>query len=108
MVDHSGDLNALMDSMLMLDYQFVEQTARKVAAAPALPRPVHGETNTLSASVPTRFFDLQDLLTKQLKALADAAHARDSVKSAHAFSQITETCVSCHSEFMWQSSGNQH
>ena len=102
MKNHGADLNALLSAVIILDHQAVENRARSIGETPMLPRPAPSEINTLNAAVPERYFSFQDQFAKQAKALADAAHRRDDAKMAHAFSQLTETCVGCHSAFMWR------
>ncbi len=102
MVNHGTDLGTLVNAAIILDLESVEFHAREIANEPTLSRPMPGEADTLSAAVPKRFFDLQDQLKLQAKALAEAAHQRDKNKVAHTFGQIAETCMVCHSEYMWQ------
>jgi len=102
MVNHGSNLTNMVNAAIILDLESVEYHAKEIGTEPTLSRPAAGEVDTLSAAVPKRFFDLQDQLKQQAKALGDAAHQRDKTRVSHTFAQLAETCMTCHSEFMWQ------
>jgi cytochrome c556 len=104
MVDHGARASALVQSALVLDYGLVEENAKAFAEAKQLGRPAPGEQNTLAAAVPSRFFDLQDQLKTQAKALSAAAHRHDDTQMGHALGQTLQTCIACHSTYLWRQS----
>jgi cytochrome c556 len=106
MANHASELTTLLDAILVLDHQAVEDRANKIAAAPTLSRPGAGETNTLNATVPSKFYDLQERMVAQAKLLGEAAHQKDDGKMGKAFGQMAETCVACHSAYLFQPQGS--
>jgi cytochrome c556 len=105
---HAEDLTDLLKAVLLLDHDGVEERARALAEAPKLSQPAPGEIDTLNASIPKRFFELQNDFVKKAKALGQTAKQHDDVKMGKAFGQLTEACVACHSVYLWQSSGETH
>jgi len=97
---HGDDLEWLLANVLMLNRENVEATARRIAETPRMARPQGGDSDTLNALLPARFFDLQDELATKAGQLAAAAHRRDDRAIAKAFGSLTETCVACHSSYL--------
>jgi cytochrome c556 len=102
MANHASDLNLLLNSILILDYDAVSDRATRIATAPQLTRPGAGETSTLNTTIPSHFYDLQDGMIAQAKLLAEAATHKDDVKMAKAFGQMAQNCVACHSAYLFQ------
>src|SRR4051812_31351673 len=100
-MDRHGEVMMMMlVSVMTLQHSDTELLAEQVAAEPRLGRPVAGEKGTISALLPPRFFTLQDQLVDRAHAIAAAARGNDNARIAHAYGQLAETCVSCHSVYL--------
>jgi hypothetical protein len=99
MEHHGADMMMLTASVLTLSYEDVTEIAWNVALEPKFSRPGPDSMDTLNASLPLRFFDLQDELADRARALAGAARARDHLKMVKAYGKLAETCVTCHSTY---------
>jgi hypothetical protein len=97
---HGEEMMLLLVSVMMLQHGDTEILAEQVAAEPRLGRPAAGETGTVSAMLPVRFFDLQDELQVRAHAMAEVARTSDAVRIVRAYSQLAETCVTCHSVYL--------
>lgn len=97
---HGEELSYLLVSVVLLDYDGVEQLAQLIADEPKLGRPNPEETGTLNAMLPPAFFAHQDQLTERARTLALAAREKDDAKLVEAFGALAETCVACHSTYL--------
>lgn len=97
---HGEVMMLLLLSVMTLHQNDTELLAEQVAAEPRIGRPGPAEKGTLNALLPTRFFGFQDELTARAHALAEAARASDNGRIVHAYGQLVETCVSCHSVYL--------
>jgi len=97
---HGEEMMFLVVSVLILSYDSAESMAQEIADEPKIGRPVDGETNTINALLPPRFFEFQDELRDRADIVADAAHAKDHMRLVRAYGQLSETCVGCHATYM--------
>jgi len=102
MVEHASKLGTLLTAVLLLDHDQVRRYASDIASAPMVARPLPGEKDTVIAQIPKRFFELQDQLATQAKALSEAAGRHDDAQMGAAFGKVTDTCVTCHAAFLWK------
>ena len=108
MAHHGVDLTDLLKAIVILDHDAVVDRVQVITEEPKLSRPRDGETGTLNASLPRRFFDLQDDLADRAAAVKEAAQAHDDARMGKAFGQLAESCVNCHRVYLWQPSVNGH
>jgi Cytochrome C' len=97
---HGEEMMLLLVSVMTLSHEDTQSLAEEVATEPRLGRPSPGETDTLNARLPPRFFELQDQLRERANAVAAAAKAGDDGRIVRAFGQLAETCVSCHTVYL--------
>lgn len=97
---HGEEMMFLVVSVLILSYDSAEEMAEEIAAEPKIGRPGAGESGTINALLPQRFFEFQDELRERADAVSDAAHAKDHVRLVRAYGQLAETCVGCHAAYM--------
>jgi hypothetical protein len=97
---HGEEMMLLLVSVMTLSHDDTMQLAEEVAAEPRLGRPSPGETDTINARLPARFFELQDQLAERAHAVAAAAKANDDARIVRAYGQLAETCVSCHTVYL--------
>jgi cytochrome c556 len=97
---HGEEMMLLLVSVMMLQHGDTEILAEQVATEPRLSRPAAGEAGTISAMLPTRFFDLQEELQVRSRAMAEAARTTDAVRIVRAYGKLAETCVTCHSVYL--------
>ncbi len=100
MGSHASDLDWLVQAAIVLDYSAVETSANNLIGSTRLPRPADGETGTLSSRLPKRFFNLQDRLVQDARAVATAARANDPKQLGLAVGDLIQTCVACHSSYL--------
>lgn len=100
MLRHSSDTLALVQSVLLLDHQTAQRLATELASEPRLTRPLAGAEDDLNASLPERFFVLQDELRSRALDLAEAARQPDNVQLAERLGELTKTCVACHASYL--------
>jgi hypothetical protein len=100
MEQHAEGITDLITSVVLLDHEAAADVARDIADGPRIARPLPGQSDALNASLPKRFFDLQDELHERARAVATAAAARDDRKLAQSFAALTQTCVACHSAYL--------
>lgn len=91
-------------SMLFLDDGATERIAEVLASEPRMARPMSGGDDTLNASIPDSFFDLEEeLFANARKLTAAAANASgDPAQVAAAYGELAATCVKCHAKFMYE------
>jgi hypothetical protein len=97
---HGEEMMLLLVSVMTLQHGDTGILAEHIAAEPKLGRPAAGETGTISAMLPARFFELQDELQLRAKAMAEVAQTSDPGRIVRAYGQLAETCVSCHSVYL--------
>lgn len=97
---HGEEMMFLVVSVLILSYDSAEQMAEEIAAEPKIGRPGAGESGTINALLPARFFEFQDELRDRADVVSDAAHAKDHMRLVRAYGQLAETCVGCHAAYM--------
>jgi hypothetical protein len=97
---HGDDMSDLMWAVLFLDHQSARAIAEDIAATPRFARPTAGDDEILNASLSPEFFDMQDALTEDAKALADAASKGEERRVAELFGRLATTCVRCHVAYL--------
>jgi hypothetical protein len=97
---HGKDMLNLVQAVLLLDRDGAKQLATDVAEEPRLTRPIAGGEEDLNASLPERFFVLQDELRVKAKTVAEAASKMDDVALAARTGELMQTCVTCHSTYL--------
>lgn len=100
MANHASDLEWLLAAALTLNHDLAAQAATEIANTPRFGRPLPGDTQSLNAMLPKRFFELQDQLAQRARAVAAAARSRNDQLLARAMGHMTETCVECHSVYL--------
>jgi hypothetical protein len=100
MARHGGDMTVLMAAVLMLNYEVTEELVQAIGREPKLTRPSPRMKDTLNSSLPSKFFDFQDLLAVRAKELASAAKAYDDPRLVKAYGRLAEVCVGCHSLYL--------
>ncbi len=96
---HGDNLESLLWTALMLDYESTAMIAGWIAEEPRLSRP-GAQMDALNAELPAQFFQLQDQLHRGARDLARAARERDDEAMADAFSRLAGTCMRCHSVYL--------
>jgi hypothetical protein len=100
MLRHGDQMNDLTYAVLRIDYAGVSQVASEIAAEPRLARPSVQDATELNASLPERFFVLQDELKSAADALDRAAQSHDANALAAGYGRLSAACVSCHDAYM--------
>ncbi len=100
MQNHGDDMESLLWSTLMLDYESTDGIAARMANAPTLSRPTDADLDTINAMLPPEFFGLQDQLATSIAGLRAAAKAKDDAALATQYGEITQTCIRCHSLYL--------
>lgn len=95
---HGFRMQDLVWQVILLDYESAAKTAEGIQAEPGLARPV-GDPSTVNEGLPAQFFQLQDELKAQARALGEAAKKRDAAALADAFSALSQTCMRCHAVY---------
>jgi hypothetical protein len=98
MARHASDMSELEKAVVLLDQARAAQLAERIASEPMLSRPT--EPSQLNAELPERFFVLQDALRADAARLAAAARAGDFEQLSKMYSQVTQTCVTCHAAYL--------
>jgi hypothetical protein len=99
MMRHGLTMENLTWQVTLLDYDGAKGSAAAIAAEPRLARPLAGDASELNASLPDRFFLLQDELRKQVGEVGAAAARRDGEGLAQAYGALNRTCVACHQAY---------
>jgi cytochrome c556 len=100
MTNHGDDMESLMWTVMMLDYESAASIAERIARTDKLSRPEPDDPTTLNAALPQRFFELQDELAAAAAELHIAAEKRDDAAIAASFGRISRACVACHSLYL--------
>jgi cytochrome c556 len=99
MANHVRDMTDLVSAIMVLDYPTIANRAKAVASDANLARPLGGDATELNALLPDRFFEYQDELRKNARALAAAAERMDALEVAEAYGHVSESCVRCHAVY---------
>jgi hypothetical protein len=99
MLDHGEDMDTLLWSALMLDYELIVNRAERMANRPRLSRP-SDDINTLNAFLPARFFELQDQMSAAVVDMARAGRVKDDAAIGKSYARMAETCIACHSLYL--------
>ena len=105
MMRHGDQMTQLVIAVTLLQRDRVKAIATDIANEPRLVRPMPGEEDALNAALPNQLFVYQDELRLRTKALAAAADKPNDPALASAFGKVTETCVACHSAFLYPPAG---
>lgn len=100
MARHGRDMMALVQAVLFLDRETTQRLAGELAAEPRLTRPIAGGEDDLNASLPERFFVLQDELRSRALGLVESSKNQDDAALATRLGELTQTCVACHSTYL--------
>lgn len=99
MNNHGLNVMRLSVATVLLQYDDAADAVESIVAEPGMSRVPEGD-DTLNASLPKRFFDLQDQLHTRAQSLADAIKRHNDADIATAYSRMTETCIACHSVYL--------
>jgi cytochrome c556 len=99
MANHARSMTDLVTAIMVLDYAAIHSGARAIAEDVDLARPLTTDASELNAQLPERFFDYQDDLRKNARALAGAADRLDALGVADAYGRLSESCVRCHAAY---------
>jgi cytochrome c556 len=99
MASHARDMGDLVSSIMVLDYEQIRERALELATDASFARPLTGDATELNAALPARFFQHQDELKQQARALAGAATVMKAFDVAEAYGQLAQTCVRCHATY---------
>jgi cytochrome c556 len=99
MVSHASDMGQLMTAIMVLKYSEVRERADAIAGDANLSRPLTGDATELNSLLPERFFQHQDDLRRQARALSAAAARMNAKEVATAYGALSETCVHCHATY---------
>jgi hypothetical protein len=100
MLDHGDDMENLLWSALMLDYEGTAAIANKMSQAPTLSRAGVGQEDTINALLPPEFFKYQDQLKASIADLRSAAQAKQDGAMADEYARLAKTCIQCHSLYL--------
>jgi cytochrome c556 len=98
---HVEQANQLLVAVLTLDHDAVAANAAEIAAEPKLSRFSGDLNDTVNQRLPERFFALQDELQIRATEVNRSAATGDNQAVARAFGKLTETCVNCHSAYLY-------
>jgi cytochrome c556 len=99
MARHADDMTHLVLAVAALDYGSVGDLAERIAGDADFARPLTDDATELNASIPARFFDLQDDLKAKSRRLAAAARAGDPIEISRAYASLSDTCIGCHAVY---------
>lgn len=97
---HGAEMLALLQAVVLLDHETTRRLAAELAAEPRLTRPIAGGADDLNASLPERFFVLQDELRSRALDLAGATRQAGAPELARRLGEVTQTCVACHTTYL--------
>jgi len=97
---HAEDADRLVGATTRLEYEEIVLRAQHIATEPRLARPRAGDLSTLNASVPAAFYQEQERLADAARDLAAAAERRDDTALVQAYGRLSQSCVSCHAQFL--------
>jgi cytochrome c556 len=99
MASHARDMGDLMTAIMVLDYPRIRTGAEGIAADAGLARPLTGDATELNSMLPEAFFQHQDALRAEARALAAAAEKQSALAVADSYGRLSETCVRCHAAY---------
>ncbi|HEX2659102.1 MAG TPA: cytochrome c [Polyangia bacterium] len=99
MANHTRDMGELVSAIMILDYPRIEERAQGIVSDVSLSRPTTNDATELNASLPEVFFERQDALRAEARALARDAKAQDARRVASDYGHLSEACVRCHADF---------
>jgi len=99
MASHARDMGEMVAAIMILDYPKIEQHADAIVGDVTLSRPTTNDATELNSSLPEVFFERQDALRVEARALARDAHAQDARRVAADYGHLSEACVRCHADF---------
>ena len=99
MASHARDMGQLVSAIMILDYPKIEESAQGIVGDVTLSRPTTNDATELNASLPEVFFERQDALRVEARALVRDAHAMDARRVAADYGHLSEACVRCHADF---------
>lgn len=97
---HARGMMELVSRVTLLDWDGVTAAAQRALDEPRVARPVTHDASELNATLPPRFFALQDELRLDLQAVQRMAEAHDADGLADSFARTTKTCVRCHDAYL--------
>jgi hypothetical protein len=97
---HGKDMTQLMTGVVLLKREVVRTLAAGISSEPRIVRPLPDAKDELNASLPERFFVLQDELRERAKNVAERAQKGSDKELGESFALLTQTCVACHSAFL--------
>lgn len=101
MEQHAQSMTDLLWAVVFLENTEAAAIADGIAEEPRIARPTNQSSKTeLSQTIPERFFELQDRLHDDARALSKAARSGDDAAIAKAFGKLNESCVACHSTYL--------
>jgi len=98
MQKHGSQMIELLQHVLVLDHDGAAHIAGDVYDQPTIQK---GDKQGIGAYLPPRFFELQEQLRQQARALVLATAQKESVGAAQRFGALTTTCVQCHEAYMF-------
>jgi hypothetical protein len=99
MASHARNMSHLVSAIMTLDYPAIREGADSVASDASLSRPLTGDATELNALLPEKFFQYQDDLRGQARALAQAATRHSALEVAASYGALAQTCVQCHAAY---------
>lgn len=101
MEQHAQDMTDLLWAVVFLENTEAAAIADGIAEQPRIARPTkQSARDDVNQTIPDRFFQLQDRLHDDARALSKAAKGGDDVAIAKAFGKLNESCVTCHSTYL--------
>lgn len=101
MEQHAQDMTDLLWAVVFLENTEAAAIADGIAEQPRIARPTNQSArDDVNQSIPDRFFQLQDRLRDDARALSKAAKDGDDAAIAKSFGKLNETCVTCHSTYL--------
>jgi len=97
---HGEAIQELVLTVTLLHHDRTRELALQIAAEPRLVKLPGAGANELESTIPDSFFTLQDQARTQAIALAAQAARGDDRAVARAFSELHQTCVSCHASHL--------
>lgn len=98
---HSDDMIMLLGATLYLDPAASAYFSHLVDTTPRLAEPLSPSEDTTNASIPPRFFELQDDLRRAARKIKVTSLASsDPVAVAHDYGALLQACVRCHAEYL--------
>jgi cytochrome c556 len=99
MASHARDMGDLMSAIMILDYPRIQDRATAIADDASLARPLTQDATELNSFLPEAFFQYQDALRAEARALAGAAGRLSAFEVADHYGKLSETCVRCHATY---------